>query len=48
MGLAKITLSRAIVARGARPAPIREVSRADRRREQMPLPPGFVDRRRAA
>ncbi|MCA9655799.1 MAG: hypothetical protein H6712_27610 [Myxococcales bacterium] len=44
VGVARVALRRVTVAR----APVREVCRIDRRREQMPLPPGFVDRRRAA
>lgn len=44
VGVARIALRRMSVGQ----APIREVSRIDRRREQMPLPPGFVDRRKAA
>lgn len=51
VGLARVPLRRIAVVRGqsASPAkPAKPRRRVDRRREQMPLPPGFVDRRRAA
>lgn len=44
VGVARVRLRRMTVAR----APVREVCRIDRRREQLPLPPGFADRRHAA
>ena len=46
VGVARVALRRMTVARGV--GVVREASRADRRREQLPLPDGFIDRRRAA
>lgn len=43
VGLARIPLHRLAVGRAPRPEAPR--GRFDRRREQLPLPPGFVDRR---
>jgi hypothetical protein len=46
LGLARISLRRVVVSRGGRPqAHERMGPRFDRRREQLPLPPGFADRR---
>ncbi|MCX4241615.1 hypothetical protein [Paraliomyxa miuraensis] len=44
VGVARISLRRLSVGRAPMPM---EKTRCDRRREQLPLPPGFVDRRRA-
>jgi len=44
LGLARIALRRTTAARS--PVQERTAPRVDRRREQLPLPPGFVDRRR--
>lgn len=43
VGLARVPLRRLVQGRAPRP----ETRRIDRRREQLPLPPGFVDRRAA-
>lgn len=44
VGLARVPLRRLVVGRAPRQEAA-ERPRFDRRREQLPLPPGFVDRR---
>jgi len=45
--MARVVLRHRRLAPGIVAVVARETSRADRRREQMALPPGFVDRRAA-
>lgn len=47
VGLGRVALRRVAVVRGSAPQAARPKRRFDRRREQMPLPDGFVDRRAA-